>query len=395
MKTLYLDCGMGAAGDMLAAALLELLPEPGAFVNRLNGLGLPGVTFALERSVKCGITGSHLTVLVGGQEEGEHDHHGRSHTHRGLREIRHLVEDHLQLSEAVRQDVLAVYDRIAQAESQVHGVPVEEIHFHEVGTLDAVADITAVCLLMHTLAPQKILASPVRVGSGQVRCAHGLLPVPAPATALLLRGAPIYAGDLTGELCTPTGAALLTHFVTRFGPMPVMQVEAIGYGMGKKDFPAANCVRAMLGGTEEGADTVCLLACNLDDMTPEAVGFAQEQLLKAGVLEVYTTPVGMKKNRPGILLTCLCRPEDKEKALSTLFAHTSTLGVRESLCSRYTLRRSQYTVETELGPVRVKESSGWGVSRCKPEYDDLARLAEQHGLSLQEVLRRVEESRSK
>ena len=188
MKTLYLDCGMGAAGDMLAAALLELLPEPGAFVNRLNGLGLPGVTFALERSVKCGITGSHLTVLVGGQEEGEHDHHGRSHTHRGLREIRHLVEDHLQLSEAVRQDVLAVYDRIAQAESQVHGVPVEEIHFHEVGTLDAVADITAVCLLMHTLAPQKILASPVRVGSGQVRCAHGLLPVPAPATALLLRG---------------------------------------------------------------------------------------------------------------------------------------------------------------------------------------------------------------
>lgn len=194
MKTLYLDCGMGAAGDMLAAALLELLPEPGAFVNRLNGLGLPGVTFALERSVKCGITGSHLTVLVGGQEEGEHDHHGRSHTHRGLREIRHLVEDHLQLSEAVRQDVLAVYDRIAQAESQVHGVPVEEIHFHEVGTLDAVADITAVCLLMHTLAPQKILASPVRVGSGQVRCAHGCCRSPPPLRRFCCGGRPSMQG---------------------------------------------------------------------------------------------------------------------------------------------------------------------------------------------------------
>ena len=233
MKTLYLDCGMGAAGDMLAAALLELLPDPAAFVETLRGLGLPGVGFTLEKSVKCGVTGSHLAVTVAGQEEGEehphsHDHHGHSHEHRNLHDIRHLVEDHLQLPEAVRGDILAVYDRIAQAESRVHGVPVENIHFHEVGTLDAVADITAVCLLIHTLAPEEILASPVRVGSGQVRCAHGLLPVPAPATALLLGGAPIYAGDLAGELCTPTGAALLTHFVTKFGPMPVMQVEKIG-----------------------------------------------------------------------------------------------------------------------------------------------------------------------
>ena len=382
MKTLYLDCGMGAAGDMLAAALLELLPEPGAFVNRLNGLGLPGVTFALERSVKCGITGSHLTVLVGGQEEGEHDHHGRSHTHRGLREIRHLVEDHLQLSEAVRQDVLAVYDRIAQAESQVHGVPVEEIHFHEVGTLDAVADITAVCLLMHTLAPQKILASPVRVGSGHVRCAHGLLPVPAPATALLLRGAPFYAGDLTGELCTPTGAALLTHFVTRFGPMPVMQVEAIGYGMGKKDFPAANCVRAMLGGTEEGADTVCLLACNLDDMTPEALGFAQERLWEGGALDVYTVPIGMKKSRPGVLLACLCREEEAGKLTELILRHTTTLGVRRTSLTRTLRPRSFCTVQTPWGPVTVKETPD---GRGKPEYEEAATIARREGLTLSEV----------
>lgn len=236
MKILYLDCGMGAAGDMLAAALLELLPDPAGFVERLNGLGLPDVTFSLEKSVKCGIAGTHLAVSVAGQEEGASHGHS-SHAHNDLHGIRHLVQGHLDLPEAVREDILAVYDRLAQAESRVHGVPVEQIHFHEVGTLDAVADITAVCLLIHTLAPERILASPVRVGSGQVRCAHGLLPVPAPATAVLLQGIPIYAGEIAGELCTPTGAALLKHFVSQFAEMPLMQVQAAGYGMGKRTFP--------------------------------------------------------------------------------------------------------------------------------------------------------------
>ena len=386
MKTLYLDCGMGAAGDMLAAALLELLPDPAAFVETLRGLGLPGVGFTLEKSVKCGITGSHLAVTVAGQEEGEehphsHDHHGHSHEHRNLHDIRHLVEDHLQLPEAVRGDILAVYDRIAQAESRVHGVPVEDIHFHEVGTLDAVADITAVCLLIHTLAPEEILASPVRVGSGQVRCAHGLLPVPAPATALLLREAPIYAGDLAGELCTPTGAALLTHFVTKFGPMPVMQVEKIGYGMGKKDFPAANCVRAMLGRREEEGDTVCQLECNLDDMTPEALGFAQERLWEAGALDVYTVPIGMKKSRPGVLLACLCREEDAGKLAEAILRHTTTLGVRRMSLARTLRPRSFRTVQTPWGPVTVKETPGGG----KPEYEEAAAIARREGLTLREV----------
>lgn len=430
MRTLYLDCGMGAAGDMLMAALLELVDDKAAFLEKMNGLGLPGVAVSAVPAVKCGITGTHVAVTVHGEEEvscdvspeghihhhdrshehghehshehehgHEHEHHHHDHDHghhhhTGMGEIRHLL-GHLELPEAVRADAEAVYGLIAEAESHAHGAPVEEIHFHEVGSLDAVADVVGVCLLVHMLGVERIVASPVHVGSGQVRCAHGILPVPAPATAHILREVPTYGGSVRGELCTPTGAALLKYFVNSFGPSPVMRVEKIGYGMGSKEFEAMNGVRALLGETEEAGDSVLELRCNLDDMTPEAVGFAQEQLLKAGVLEVYTTPVGMKKNRPGILLTCLCRPEDKEKALSTLFAHTSTLGVRESLCSRYTLRRSQYTVETELGPVRVKESSGWGVSRCKPEYDDLARLAEQHGLSLQEVLRRVEESRSK
>ena len=229
------------------------------------------------------------------------------------------------------------------------------------------------------------MASPVHVGCGQVRCAHGILPVPAPATAFILQGVPTYGGAVQGELCTPTGAALLKHFAQSFGPSPVMRVEKIGYGMGKKDFEAANCVRAMLGQTQEGRETIVELCCNLDDMTPEALGFAQERLWEAGALDVYTTAVGMKKNRPGVLLTCMCREEDREELLSLLFAHTTTLGVRENLCNRYTLSRSQRTEETPYGPVRVKSASGWGIGREKPEYEDLAKIAREQGMTLSQV----------
>lgn len=407
MKTLYLECNMGAAGDMLAAALLELHPAPEEFVARLNQLGLPGVVFHRQLAVKCGITGTHLSVTVHGQEEHsldahhhphshahEHHHHTHGHSHEaphlphqhhGLAEISHIVS-HLDLPEAVRSDILAVYQLIAQAESQVHGRPVDQVHFHEVGSLDAVADITAVCLLLYELAPERIVASPVHVGAGQVHCAHGILPVPAPATALLLRGIPTYGGSVQGELCTPTGAALLKHFVQSFGPQPILQVENIGYGMGTKDFPQANCLRAMLGDSgTDASETVSELRCNLDDMTPEAVAFATETLLNAGALDVFTTPVGMKKNRPGVLLTLLCRLEDRDSLLRLLFQHTTTLGVRETVCNRYTLHRSTRTLETEAGPVRIKESSGWGVSRRKPEYEDLARIARERGCSLEEA----------
>lgn len=426
MKTLYLECNMGAAGDMLTAALLELHPDPQGFVERMNRLGLPGVVFAAQPAVKCGITGTQVSVTVGGEEEESHDvplhshvhetaqdeahpghahdhvhghdhehthdhehshghEHGHGHHHHaGMGDIRHILS-HLDIPQPVRQDAEAVYQLIAQAESHAHGRPVEEIHFHEVGTLDAVTDVVAVCWLLHDLAPEQIVASPVHVGCGQVRCAHGILPVPAPATAYILQGVPTYGGSVQGELCTPTGAALLKHFVQRFGSSPVMRVEKTGYGMGKKDFEAANCVRAMLGQTQEESTTIAQLACNLDDMTPEALGFAQERLWEAGALDVTTAPIGMKKNRPGVQLTCLCRLEDREKLVSVLFAHTTTLGVRESLCTRYTLARSQRTVETKHGPVRVKEARGWGVTREKPEYEDVAKIAREQGLTLDQV----------
>lgn len=271
MKTLYLDCSMGAAGDMITAALIELLPDPDAFVEKVNSLGIPKVVVSYEKVNKRGITGTQFNVKVDGVDEEEvhehhhehsHDHghehshehehhHDHHHEHRSMEDIRHIVMEHLNLPVAVAEDVMGVYSVIAEAESHVHGVSVSDIHFHEVGTMDAIADIASTCLAMAELAPEEIIVSPVHVGYGTVHCAHGILPVPAPATAYILQGVPIYGGEVRGELCTPTGAALLKHFAHRFSPMPLMTVSSIGYGMGKKDFGTAGCLRAMLGETTE------------------------------------------------------------------------------------------------------------------------------------------------
>ena len=387
MSVLYIDCAMGAAGDMLTSALLELLPDPAEFITRLNALGLPGVAFHRETVTRGGISGTHMRVTVHGTEEGAADHaHQHHHGHGSIPEIGALIAG-MPVSEKVRADVTAVYGLIAQAESAVHGVPVEQVHFHELGAMDAVADVTAVCLLMEALSPERVVASPVHVGSGRLRCAHGLLPVPAPATAALLRDVPIYGGGIEGELCTPTGAALLKYFVNAFGPLPAMRTQRIGHGMGTKDFPEApNCLRAMLGETEqEAAETVTELACNLDDMTAEAIGFAMERLLEAGALDVYTLPIGMKKNRPGTMLCALCRDGDRAAVLQAMFRHTTTLGVRETPHRRYTLARRAETLETPYGPVGKKISDGFGVHREKLEYEDLARIARDRGVSLAEA----------
>ena len=285
----------------------------------------------------------------------------------------------------MKADALAVYSLIAEAESKVHGRPVSEIHFHEVGTMDAVADVVGVCLLMEMISPDQVLASPVHTGSGHVHCAHGILPVPAPATALILQGIPTYGGQVKGELCTPTGAALLKHFVSRFGDRPVMTVEAIGYGMGKKDFEQANCVRAFLGESGGSTETVTRLDCNLDDMTGEDIGFAMEQLFAAGASDVYTQQIGMKKSRPGILLSVICRTGDADRMAELMMKHTTTLGIRRQDMNRYVLRRGIETVSTPYGEIRIKRASGMGVTREKPEYEDIAAAAREHQVPLQTV----------
>ena len=436
MKTLYIECNMGAAGDMLSAALLELIEDKETMLTRLNSLGIPGVTFEAETALRCGITGTRMIVKVDGVEEestdvghhhhehdhDEHDHdhvhdehehehvhghhhhdhdhdhhdhthdHAHSHHHSSMADIRHWTS-HLAVSDKVKSDILAVYKLIAEAESLAHNKPVSEIHFHEVGTLDALADISAVCLMMEELGPDQILVSPIHVGSGQVHCAHGILPVPAPATATILKDVPIYGGSVQGELCTPTGAALLKHFADKFTGMPVMTTEKIGYGMGKKEFESANCVRILLGETasteeqlpSDAMDEVIELQCNIDDMTGEEIGYAIELLLYEGAREAFASPVTMKKSRPGVLLTVICDIKDKDRIVRAVFRHTTTIGIREKHCHRYVLERRIEEVDTPFGPVRKKISEGYGVHREKIEHDDLSAIARDHKMGLTEV----------
>jgi hypothetical protein len=390
---------------MLMAALYELLSEEQkkSFLDTMNGLGLPGVEVTPVAAKTSGIAGTHMRVTVHGHEEHEHGHHhDHDHDHNHHHEHQHEHEHHhhhhatpghiveiiggLALPDWVKTNAKAVYDAIAQAEAKAHGCEVGDVHFHEVGALDAVADVTGVCLALHMLNPDLITASPIHVGSGTVRCAHGVMPVPAPATAALLKGIPIYGGEIQGELCTPTGAALLKTFVQGFGPMAEMDVEKIGCGIGTKEFEQANCVRAFLGEEEpQECGDIAELVCNIDDMTPEALAFACQRLLEAGALDVYTTPGTMKKGRPGWVLTVLCAPYLEDDIIRQIFTHTSTNGLRSRLSMKYFLKPGQEQVQTQWGPVGVKLAQGFGVTRAKPEFEDAAALARANGLPYQTV----------
>ncbi|HIW57721.1 MAG TPA: nickel pincer cofactor biosynthesis protein LarC [Firmicutes bacterium] len=430
MRTLYFECNMGAAGDMLMSALLEICPDPDGFIERLNNIGIPDVKVVRRNVLKCGIQGTGVDVLIGGVEEDEHmyelshehdhnrnrnhdhnndhehnrdhshiherDHehgHGHEHgghSHTGMDEIRGVING-LGISDKIKADVLAVYNLIAEAESRAHGRSVEQIHFHEVGAMDAVADITGVCMLIDELKPDRIVTSKIHVGFGRVRCAHGLLPVPAPATAYILRGVPTYGGAVEGELCTPTGAALLKYFTDEFADLGAMSVSKIGYGMGKRSFyteggvEILSAVRVMLGESEDKTDNVIMLSCNIDDMTGERAGFAVERILAGGALDAYTAPIYMKKGRPGILLTVICDERTKDDMVRLIFKHTTTLGIRELRVGRYVLSRSEEIVKTEYGDVRVKKSFGYGVTKLKAEDDDLKRLAVENDLAITDI----------
>lgn len=415
MKILYIECSMGVAGDMLMGALYELLNDEDRkkFTDKMNSLGIEGLHIEAVPSAKCGISGTHMNVTIDGHEElefhhSEHHDHSEHHHHHGasMHDIRHVI-DAAGISETVKKNAVEVYERIAQAESRVHGKSVDEIHFHEVGSKDAMADVIGCCMLIDIIGADRIVVSPVTTGFGNVRCAHGILPVPAPATALILNGVPLRAGSIEGELCTPTGAALVKHYADEFGNMPQMTVSRIGYGMGTKDFAAANCVRVFVGNETGEADayrqesddsdstvdiqdtqtakTIVQLCCNIDDMTAEELGYATELLMDEGALDVYTTAIGMKKSRPGTLLTVMCREEDRERIAGLIFRNTTTLGMRVYHCERMILERSEKTLHTEFGDVRCKEASGYGVSRSKLEYDDVRKLAKSSGHSIREI----------
>ncbi len=361
---------------MLTAALSELLPDSASFFDKINSLGLPGVRTVPQNVSKCGIAATYVSVTVDGHSEGGTHCHDHGHHHASLGDINGLIAS-LDLPEKVRTDAANVYGMIAGAESKVHGEPVNEVHFHEVGALDAVCDVVSVCLAMDILKPDKVLASPVCTGGGTVEAAHGILSVPAPATAELLRGVPVYQGDIKKELCTPTGAALIRYFVSRFCDMPLMTLDRTGSGAGRRDLERANVLRAFYGHDDNAATgTVTELSFNVDDMTGEETGYCTEALFKAGAREVYTTAVGMKKSRPGTLVTVLCDSADKARFVDLIFRLSTTIGVRENTFRRYTLDRRTEEIETPLGKVRRKISEGFGVTKEKIEYDDAANIAD-------------------
>lgn len=399
MKVLYLECGMGASGDMLVSALSALLPDREAFISEINNaLSAIGASVEISDRSSKGVTGLHTNVLINGVSEDSHDYghdhihnkaHGHSHdSSRDLQSISALIGG-LKLPDTVKNNAKSIYGMIAEAESRVHGTNVETVHFHELGALDAVCDIVCVCMLMEMLSPDKVITSPVHVGSGSVMSSHGVIPVPAPAAAELLKGIPVYGGEISGELCTPTGAALLKRFSNEFGAMPHMMIQKTGYGIGTKDFPRCNCLRAFLGQTTDAVsctnDQVVELSFHIDDMTPEAIGYASEIFRESGALDALLIPAQTKKNRPCCLLKVLCRPEDEQRLVRLIFAHTTTIGLRRAVMDRYTLARRTETVETEFGPVNVKFSEGFGIAKSKPEYEDMAFLADKTGLPLQKI----------
>ncbi len=378
---------MGAAGDMIMSALYELISEKQDFLNTMNRL-FPGIVQLIpEERMVNGIAGTHIKVLIHEEEETSsdaHEQHKHSHTtHSHGYSYKKICEDiaSLPLSDFVKKHAALIYRKIGEAESMVHRCDLEQIHFHEVGSLDAIIDVVGSCLLIEMLAPDKIVVSPIHVGNGTVRCAHGILPVPAPATAEILKDAPYYTGNIPSELCTPTGAAILTHFANEYQEANLYHTT-IGIGLGNKEFEQLNAVRVFLSDTIENADTILDLSCNIDDMTGEAFGYAMELLLNEGALDVYYESVQMKKHRPGIVLHCFCNPEDKERFIALILAHTTTRGVRYQTFCRAKLNARFEDYQNAYGSFRIKISEGYGVQKKKVEFEDIKKAAETHQVPL-------------
>lgn len=382
MKLLYLDCFAGVSGDMLLGALIDLGVPLEALREPLGRLQLPGFTISTRRVVKQNIAATkfdcveHATI--------------RPHSHRGYTEIAGLITGS-GLSETVKQRATNVFRRLGEAEAKIHGLPLEQVHFHEVGAVDSIVDIVGACIALEHLGVEAVQASPLPLGSGFVETAHGRFPVPAPATLELVSGVPTAATALRVELVTPTGAALVTEFASAFGPLPALRVQRIGYGAGSRDLEQSpNVLRAILGEADAVAtaqtDTVSVLETNLDDMNPEWFGDLMERLLTAGALDVFWTPVQMKKNRPGILVTVLCGRPVADRLMELLLTHSTTFGVRVHEAQRRTLARELVTVTTRYGPVQVKLGRlGDRLVQRAPEYESCKQVAAVAGVPVRAV----------
>ena len=383
MKIAYFDCFAGASGDMILGALLDAGLELADLTRELDKLGLDHWHLDRRDVVKNGISGSQAMVTI------DDDHHG--HHHRHLSHITAII-DGSDLDPAVKRDSLRIFKRLAEAEAKVHNTTINHVHFHEVGAMDAILDIVGGVIGLHLLGIERIVCSPLHVGSGTVDCAHGTLPVPAPATAELVRGRPIYAGDVQGELLTPTGAAILTTLADDFGALPPMTVDRIGHGAGTAERDIANLLRVFIGTAAEhgrrfAVEQTATIETTIDDMNPQIYDHLIDRVLSAGALDIFMQPVQMKKNRSGTLVTVLCRPEMVDAMADLLFRETTTIGLRWHLDNRFTLARDFITVNTLYGPINCKTAMlGDERINVTPEYDDCKRAAATHNVPLKTVI---------
>ncbi|MGH9580598.1 MAG: nickel pincer cofactor biosynthesis protein LarC [Terriglobales bacterium] len=413
MRIAYLECFSGISGDMFLGALVDA-GVPQALLEQTVAALDVGARLEISRVTRSGISALKVDVIVGGEKDRPretgsgkqpkhtHDHehghhhapdepHAHAHAHRGLKEIRQIIA-RAEIDEGAKTTALAIFEALGAAEAKVHSTDVERIHFHEVGAADAIVDIVCAAVGAAHLRVEEWVVSPLNVGSGTVECAHGRFPVPAPATVELLRGAPVYSSGVEAELVTPTGAAIVKTLASRFAAFPAMTLAASGYGAGTHDFPAhANVARLTvgeaLGESAAAPDSVTVLEANLDDMSPQVFGYVMEQALAEGALEVFGTPVQMKKNRPGLLLTVLARPADADRLARLVLRETTTLGLRLRREERRVLARQRVSVRTEWGEVRMKIASLNGtVSHCAPEYEDCRRIAQERGMPLRTVM---------
>ena len=402
MKVLYFDCFAGAAGDMILGALLDAGLPFDELQKALGSLAVDGWDVSVDRVLKTGVTATKFRVhehshsgaglRAPGSGLHHHDHHGHEHhhhaPHHSLKEIEAAI-GRSALSDAGKGRAIAMFRRLAEAEAAIHGMPVEKVHLHEVGAVDSIIDIVGAVFALEWFAADRVVVSPLNVGGGMVRSAHGVFPVPAPATVKLLGEAPIYSNGIQAELLTPTGALILTEYASSFGPVPAMRVDRVGYGAGDRELKETpNVVRVLVGESSEGGNAmrVVTLECEIDDMNPQIFGVLMDRLYAAGALEVFYSSVQMKKNRPGTLMTIVARPEDREKLTDIVFRESTTIGVRYQELARECLDREMITVSTAVGPVRFKVARRAGqVLNAQPEFDDLAKLSAERGIPIKDV----------
>jgi pyridinium-3,5-bisthiocarboxylic acid mononucleotide nickel chelatase len=378
MKTLYFDCFAGASGDMILGAMIGAGVDPDYLREQLSLLPVSGFSIDVQTVNKSGLSATYAKV------ETPHEH-----KHRHLSDIEQIIEGS-RLSDSVKHRAVQIFTRLAEAEARVHNETIEQIHFHEVGALDAIVDVVGAAICFDYLKIKRFVCSPLHVGSGMVQMAHGRFPIPPPAVTELLKGVPFYSSDIQGELLTPTGAAIITTVCSEYGPIPQMMTEATGYGAGTReyqDFP--NVLRVLLGQTKADAATeerLWMIETNLDDASPQIIGHMMDRVLELGALYCFFTAVQMKKNRPGVLLSVLCRPEEKEAVMKLLFTETTTLGVRSYEVNRRALRRTVVRVETQYGPIDVKVAHLDGrVVNEMPEFDQCREAASKANVPLKVV----------